>query len=192
MFEAPALFEACTTGDAEAVRRIVAAEPARIHDVGPGIGSTPLIFAAHRGFLDIVAILLDAGANVEARERASNTTAVHWAAEGGHVPVLERLLGAGARLDVGDGWFNLGPLGWATFVRWAERRWVDRPGATRLLRERGAALDSFSALALGELAHVRNDARLGFVERGRTPLHAAARGFPDAVEALLRSGGDPA
>ncbi len=60
MFAAPGLFEACATGDVEAVRRTIAADPARIHDAGPCIGSTPLILAAHRGYLDVVAVLVEA------------------------------------------------------------------------------------------------------------------------------------
>src|SRR5688572_18254162 len=114
------ILDACQSGDVVRVRAALAADPDAVHETDAYLGSTPLILAAHRGYLEIVELLLDAGADVEKRERVSETTAVHWAAERGDVPVLERLVRAGARIDVIDAWFGLGPLGWASVVEWAK------------------------------------------------------------------------
>jgi ankyrin repeat protein len=185
------ILDASFRGDVDAVAAILAAEPGAWVARDESLGTTPLIVAAHRGFAAVVELLLGAGAEVDARERVSDSTALHWAAEGGHPAVLERLLAAGARVDVVDGWFGLGPLGWATVIAWAPDRWADRAGAAALLLARGAAIDPFAALALGRLDAVDVGARLGFAGRGRTPLHVAARERPEAVAPLLARGADP-
>src|SRR5689334_14926799 len=112
------IFGACSEGRLDEVLRIIGEDPAAANAQDPALGSTPLIFAAHRGHLGIVSVLLEAGADIEAREPASNTTALHWASEGGHPEVIRKLVSAGAQLDVVDDWFRLGPVGWSTLVRW--------------------------------------------------------------------------
>ncbi|MFY0533089.1 ankyrin repeat domain-containing protein [Nannocystis pusilla] len=116
-----ALFEAIQRGELDAAVAQVQADPTLIHARDPALGSTPLIFAAHRGQLPVVAALLQAGADVHAREAASDTTALHWAAEMGIPAVAELLLAHGAALEHRDQWFGLTPLGWALVVRWARR-----------------------------------------------------------------------
>ncbi len=164
------------------------------------LGSTPLHFASHRGLTEVVEALLAAGADVHALETVSQSTALHWAAEGGHLAIVDLLLGRGASLEVRDDWHRLTPLGWATVVDWAPQYREDRVGTVRHLLATGAALDAFTAIALGRLSELREivardgaalAARLGYVAWEMTPLHvAAATNQADAVRQLLELGAD--
>ena len=58
-----------------------------------GSGSTPLIFAASKGYPEIVQMLVDASADVRARD-GSKAMALHRAAGRGHCQVLEILIKA--------------------------------------------------------------------------------------------------
>lgn len=166
------------------------------------LGSTPLHFAAHRGLTDVVEALLAAGADVHALEAVSQTTALHWAAEGGHLAIVDLLLACGASLEVRDDWHRLTPLGWATVVDWAPQYRNDRVGTVRRLLVAGAAIDPFTAIALGRLSELRaivaRDGaalaqRLGYVAWEMMPLHvAAATNQIDAVKQLLELGADRA
>ena len=187
-----ALHEACCEGELELVRELIRGG-ADVNATAFEIRSTPLVLASHRGLLPIVEELLEAGADVEGLEEGSRTTALHWAAEGGHAAVAERLLDAGARLDPRDGWFGLEPLGWATVVDYNDCFRDDRPALIEALLARGAALDPFSAIALGRLDELRDPRRrAGWALRERTPLHfAASREDAEAIERLLLFGADP-
>ena len=198
--EEEGIIAACVAGTIDEVRRILSEDPTQANRRDHFLGSTPLHFASHRGYADIVMLLLAAGADIEARERVSGTTPLHWAAEGGHPDVLGRLLAAGARLDPVDEWFALTPLGWASVVDWAPAFRDDRAAASRLLREHGARPDLFTAMLAGWEGEaddlVTSDPsllsrRLGFVSDGMQPLHfAASRGLLEAAAALHDAGAD--
>ncbi|MDC0723454.1 ankyrin repeat domain-containing protein [Nannocystis bainbridge] len=194
-----ALFDAIQRGDLAAAVAQVQAEPALAGARDPSLGSTPLIFAAHRGQQPVVAALLQAGADVHAREAASDTTALHWAAEMGVPAVAELLLAHGAALETRDGWFALTPLGWSVVVRWAPQGHQDRPAVARLLRAAGAREDIFTALPSGLdaiRAAVAADPgavhqRMGFVSAGMTALHlAVARGLKNSLTLLVELGAE--
>lgn len=185
------------------VVQAVARDPSLAQARDEGLGSTPLVFAAHRGLADVVAALLAAGAAVDDPETASGTTALHWAAEGGHVEVARLLLAAGASLTPADGWFALAPLGWGTVVDWAPAFRADRPAVIALLLAHGAAIDPFSAIVRGEAGELAAacartpHARLGFALGEMTPLHfAVATARPATgdgmamIDCLLANGAD--
>jgi ankyrin repeat protein len=165
------------------------------------LGSTPLHFASHRGLTEVVAALLAAGADVHALEEVSQSTPLHWAAEGGHLAIVELLLAQGASIEARDDWHRLTPLGWATVVDWAPQYREDRVGTVRRLLAAGAALDAFTAIALGRSSELRAmvardgaalEQRLGYVAWEMTPLHvAAATNQVDAARRLLELGADP-
>lgn len=195
------IFERIQDDDLAAVTEILARDPAAVQASDPGLGSTPLHFAAHRGFEGIADALLEAEADVHARERVSGTTPLHWAAEGGHASLAAKLLARGARLDAVDEWFALTPLGWATVVVWNPTFHEDRAATAELLVRAGAEVAVFPAIARGDAAELRaalerrpeavHD-RLGFVGWGITPLHVAVdRGDEPLVAALLEAGADP-
>jgi uncharacterized protein len=61
-------------------------------------GNTPLMWAADEGFTSISLALLDAGAEINARN-AANYTALMYATESGRVEVISLLLARGADVD---------------------------------------------------------------------------------------------
>ena len=67
----------------ELLARMIAADPSRVHERG-GDGQTPLHFAQSRAVIDL---LLDAGADIDARDVDHRATAAEW--------MLERTRGAG-------------------------------------------------------------------------------------------------
>jgi hemoglobin len=75
-------------------------------DVADGGGHTPLSCLANEctapGGGDIVRALVQAGANVDSRDRAKHCTALHVAARRGNVEVAEALLDCGASIDPKD------------------------------------------------------------------------------------------
>ncbi|HYO84151.1 MAG TPA: ankyrin repeat domain-containing protein [Bryobacteraceae bacterium] len=192
------LIDACIEGDLDAVRAALASDPEMVNAQDDLLGSTPLIFATHRGYTKIVDALLGAGADVNLRERASNTTPLHWAAEAGHPQIARRLLQRGAEIDAKDDWFQLAPVGWATVVNWEPKFRNDRAGTLKLLFDHGARVDPFSAILAGDATALRKlgpeamTERTGFAGQARQPLHAAsARGLAPMVEVCLELGADP-
>ena len=95
----------------------------------PHAGWTGLHSAAQQGHLDIVRLLLDRGADPNAREAGDHTYPLHWAAARRHMDIVRTLLDAGSDVHgVGDD-HELDVIGWGTFFH-AE----DQPrGQTRKL-----------------------------------------------------------
>jgi ankyrin repeat protein len=141
-----------------------------------------------------VRALLHAGADVHARERASSTTALHWAAEAGHPDIVEALLARDAEKEALDRWFHLAPLGWALAVDWAPDFREDKAAAAAILQGAGATIDPFSALLLGRQAALAADPtavtrRLGPVGKEMHALHfAVTRNLLDPAVWLLDLG----
>lgn len=183
------LFAALDDRDAVAVRRLVAADPALAAARDPE-GLSAVRYARYRGAAELVAILQDAGPDLD----------VWDAAAVGDIGTLTRLLGAEPGLVTrlsGDG---MSPLGLAVFFDHAE--------AARFLIERGADLAQravpfgtpmplHSAVAANHLEPVRL-----LLEHGADPnaeqtqgwraLHSAAQhGNLAIVRALLDAGADP-
>lgn len=201
--DAQEIFERINARETTAVVAAIEAEPTLAAARDRCLGSTPLIFAAHRGLLAIVEALLQAGADVRVRERVSDSIALHWAAEGGHAEVARALLARGSELEVRDSWHRLTPLGWATCVEWAPRLRDDRPATIAVLREAGAQADVFCALGLRDAVLLERivvadravlAARLGFVDQAMTPLLFAVsrrdRALAERLIALGASVGD--
>jgi ankyrin repeat protein/uncharacterized glyoxalase superfamily protein PhnB len=200
-------FEACASGEAEVVRRLLASDPtlARVSQPdAPHEGWTGLHAAAKAGHVDLVRTLLEHGADPNAREAGDNTSALHWAAAHGLLETVRVLLDAGADVHgIGDV-HQLDVIGWAAFS-YAPG---DDPGemsASRkelisLLLERGARHHIFSAMSVGDLGLIREvversssvlDRRLSRFEKGQSPLHFALdRKRYDILDLLIRLGAD--
>ena len=93
-----ALASAIARGDVGAVKRRLRREARRINERQPSTGSTPLSDAAFRGNLEIVKLLLDRGANVNATNRDGNTPLIASAFMC-RTEVVRLLLEKGASVD---------------------------------------------------------------------------------------------
>jgi ankyrin repeat protein len=90
------IFRAVRRGEVDEVARLLDAEPHLMEARNPrGFGHTALIMAAGLGHADLVKLLLERGADVNAGN-VFDDTALHEAAAGGHEEVVSILLGCGA------------------------------------------------------------------------------------------------
>ncbi|KAI0437237.1 hypothetical protein F4803DRAFT_566207 [Xylaria telfairii] len=127
-------------------------------------GRTPLLWASDCGQQEIVMLLLDSGANIEATDQQYGRTPLSWAAARCHETVVAGLLERGAYVDAADN-SSRTPLSWA----------ASRGSETilRLLLNAGAWVDSYDH------------------RHGRSPLlWAATRGHEAAVKLLIERGSD--
>ena len=89
------------SGQTEAVRKLLAESETVDVCTRDDLGWTPLMYAAEAGHTEIVALLIDAGANVHSEDNDS-ATALHLAAEKGRTEVTRILLKAGADFEARD------------------------------------------------------------------------------------------
>ena len=162
------LHDAITRDDAAEVRRLLDADPSLV-DIGNEIGASPLHRAAGRGAHDLVALLLERGANVHA--------------------VLSSARGLG-----GSFWTDLQAIDLAIWDGRAPRD----TRIVALLLAHGATQDLTVAAALGDIDQVRrilerDPARIRETRpSGRRPLAAAIESGHDAIARLLvERGADP-
>lgn len=166
-----AFFAACRNGDGERLRELLREDPELVA-ARDADGATGLHLAA--GHATAVRILLEAGADPNARDEGDNALPLHFAAGGGHVESVRALLDAGSDVHGHGDLHELDVIGWATAFRNVHREVVD------LLLERGARHHVFSAVALADLDLIRAvvetgpDAvqrRLSRFEQEQTALH---------------------
>jgi ankyrin repeat protein len=183
--------------------------------VAPG-GATPLTAAAYRRSLEVVKLLLERGAKVDApRQDGTRRTALYMAVAGqggdeaGTVAVVDALLERGAKIDVRvvdwnstEGWTPL--LAAAKSGSWAvARHLVERGADIEARSQAGTVLDERMRFGITPLMHAaaedqadfarlllgrgaQVDARSSF---GRTALSFAAEaGHAGMVELLLAAG----
>ncbi|CAL1146636.1 unnamed protein product [Cladocopium goreaui] len=183
------ILQAAKEGNVGAVRHLLQVDPQSLEQVDR-LGVGPLAYAAVEGHLEVVQVLLAAGASVEAknhngrgpqrRDGCDRTDVVgrrcnrrngplHFAAQEGHPEVVEALLAAGASVEAKDD-DGRGP----------QRRDGDEPLAMAAAEGHLEVVEAL--LAAGASVEARGSV-------GRTPLHdAAKRGHTAAVEQLLAAG----
>ena len=155
-----ALFASIDAHDANAVRAALSGDRALAKSTD-AVGTTPLMHAAYAGTAGIMKMLLDAGADVHARNRRS-ATALHWAMSDPEKAKLLLLHGADVNAKTIDG---RTPLHAAALL----------PGGApliALLLEVGADVNASSLV-------------------GQTPLFDAAAGSVENVRLLLAHGANP-
>lgn len=154
-------FRSVTDGTVEIVREGLRQHPEWANaELFSGI--RPVYRATVLGREEIVAVLISAGADVNATTERG-TLALHAAAQNGHEKIFDRLIAAGAKVDRAN---DTGQTPLHLAVRY------NHPQLTRKLLEQGAD---------------PSRADTG----GRTPLHfAAGLGLRDSVDLLLAHGAD--
>ncbi len=90
----PTLLDAAEAGDRVVALRLLAAKGTDPNKPGPD-GTTPIMYAASNGDVELVRALIKAGANVKVRNQLG-TTAITEAAIIGSAPIIDALLKAGA------------------------------------------------------------------------------------------------
>jgi ankyrin repeat protein len=195
-----AFFEACATGDVETLRGLLTKDPTlvRAEKVNADYsGWTGLHTAAQAGRVEVVRLLLDHGADPNAREAGDNTYPLHWAAAREDLQAVTALLDAGGDVHGLGDVHQLDTIGWACVYR--EPGNDPRPVAN-LLVERGAHHHIFSTIALGDVDLIRTlveqnpkalERRLSKFESGQTALHFAIslRRY-DILDLLISWGAD--
>lgn len=159
---------AAREGWTDVVRRHLDADPLSVHQRG-WIGDTPLHWPAHNSHVEIVALLLDAGAKIEADEiNCYGGKPLHWASE--HAPAaVELLLARGADVNSRNVKTDSEFFGMTPLIMNATQK-NDCSEVTQLLLAGGADISARDAA--GKTARA----------------HAQARGLTRIVEVLQRHG----
>jgi ankyrin repeat protein len=194
-------FTACGNGDVEHARELIARDPSLVRAADPRQphgGWTALHTAARRGQLEIVRLLLEHGADPNAREAGDNTYPLHWAAAARQVEIVRALLDAGGDVHGFGDVHELDVIGWATYFHPEDGE--ASSDVVPLLLDRGARHQIFSAMSVGDPDLVRAlveeqpealDRRMSRFEHRLTPLHfAMSRKRYDLLDLLIQLGAD--
>src|SRR4029079_736327 len=148
----------------------------------PHGGWTGLPPAAQHGHLALVRLLLERGADPNAREAGDHTYPLHWAAAQRHIDIVRGLLDAGSAVHGTGDDHELDAIGWATVFHRDGEEPGSRPEVAQLLADRGARHHIFSAMSLGDRKLIQSvverepkalERRMSRFEQGLTPLHVA-------------------
>lgn len=194
----PTMFSACRSGDAAFVRSYIATNPAAL-EANPTTESnvTPLSLAAASGQVEVVRVLIDAGAKIDRPD--ARTAPLLAAARSGRLEVVKLLLERGADLHAscyqGNALHQAAMYGHQDIVKFLVERGLDAKG-----RPEGGEWTPLHAAASWEgtpevvnfLLDHGAEVNRATSDHGRTPLHAAAsRGLIDVARVLLARGADP-
>lgn len=162
---------ACAAGDLDTLRDLLQKDPALVRERLAG-GTTGLHRAVRHA--EAVRLLLEDGANPNARDVSDNATPLHFAAATGSLESVRMLLDAGADVH-GTGDLHNGDV-----IGWAARE--GNEAVVNLLLERGARHHIFSAMAMRDRDLVQKLVeddpdcllrRRSRFENAQTPVHAA-------------------
>ena len=183
-----ALFAACAAGDLVALSELLDHEPG-LANASREDGATALHAAVEHP--SAVRLLLERGANPNARDTGDNALPLHFAAGGAPIETVQALLDAGSDVHGAGDAHAMDVIGWAACF--AE----PRRDVVALLLARGAKHHVFSAVALGDHDALRRLAqedpgalrrRLSRSEQEQTALHYCVAPPDGLVGGLFRTG----
>lgn len=125
---------ASAAGDVAEVRRLLEQDAALVNATGDD-DMTPLIVASRYGQREVVALLLDHGADKEAKDRIQTSTSLMWAVFYGHESTAQLLLERGASVQERNGY---GTTALGIVVAGANGRWS---------RDTDTSAETYNALA---------------------------------------------
>ncbi len=182
-----AFFTSCSKGEMAAVREQLDRRPELVLERHQG--TTALHLAVRHP--EVVRLLLERGADPNARDEGDNALPLHFAAGGAPLESVRALLEAGSDPQGSGDLHRLDVIGWATVFAGARRDVVD------LLVEHGARHHAFSAIALGDLELLRRlteedpealRRRLSRFEQEQTVLHYVTAPPDGLVGGMFRTG----
>jgi ankyrin repeat protein len=195
-----ALSDAARDGDVRAVQQLLAA------GIGPDVKDdrfslgdvTPLMRASRRGHLQVVELLLKAGAKVKARDKhissseADGHTPLHYAAKQRHLEVARELLKAGADINAVGRRYLGTPLCEAMIgdseIQPSVKEFLKGVKQKPATDDEQKAILAFAKFLLAEGADPNIEAK---VNRSVPLDDAALRGLNEVVGVLLDAGADP-
>jgi ankyrin repeat protein/catechol 2,3-dioxygenase-like lactoylglutathione lyase family enzyme len=185
---ADAFFAACTAGDITTLRKLLDDEPHLVNARNQH-GATALHLALMHP--EAINLLLERGADPNARDTGDNALPLHFAAGGAPIETVRALLGAGSDVHGQGDAHALDVIGWAACF--AE----PRQDVIALLVDHGARHHVFSAIATTDHDALRrlvaDDAnalrrRLGRSEQEQTALHYCIAPPDGLVGGMFRNG----
>jgi len=125
------MFRAVKAGNIERVRELLVLDPSLVH-ARDGDASTPLHYAAWKGHADLVDVLVDAGADIQAHNENYHwgTTPLHAAAHGNQPKATAALIRRGADVNAVKANGSGTPL--------AETKVNNATAAAKILKQAGA------------------------------------------------------
>lgn len=186
------MIQAVRTGDATTLMALLRERPDLAAAPMPGLGGRTLLHVAtdwpgnYPGVADTIAVLVSAGADVNARGPGEpGETALHWAASSDDVAAIDALLDAGADIDAPGAVIGGGTaLNDATaFGQWH---------AAHRLVERAATVSLWDAAALGLMDRLTaTDLEAATTDLDELLWAACHGGQAEAAEYLFERGADP-
>jgi ankyrin repeat protein len=147
------LLGACRHGDRETAMRLVAEHPGLPREL-TNEEAAAIVTAAEAGDSVAVALLLDIGFPINARNEGHGATALHVAAHSGSAPTVRLLLARGADIEARDRVFDANPLAWAAVGSGEQPSNAPDPdweGVVRTLLDAGASTEGI-VLEAGEVS----------------------------------------
>src|SRR5688572_6799992 len=140
------LLDAAQRGDVDQLSALLDDHPDKLHARATPYEWSLLHFAAQKGHVGVVDLLLRRGLDVNTREKGDNTYAMHWAAASGHLDVVRRLADAGGDVIGHGDDHQLEVIGWGT--GWDGCDDATHRAIADFLVSRGARHHIYSAIAL--------------------------------------------
>jgi ankyrin repeat protein len=137
------LLGACRQADRETALRLIAEDPGLPGELTAAEAAT-IVIAAEAGDAAAVAVMLDVGLPIDARNDGHNATALHVAAHSGSVETVTLLLARGADIDARDAVFDGTALDWAVVGSGEQPSSAQAPdweAVVRILLDAGSSID---------------------------------------------------